>query len=168
MKEINVNELTDNLIECIGKEWMLVTSGTPQKFNTMTASWGGTGVLWGKPVAFIFIRPERYTFQFIEQNEWVTLSFLGAEHKDVHKVCGSQSGRDTDKVKATGLVPVTTAHGGITFEQSRLTLECRKLYADLIEPEHFIDQSLIDRWYGPSHGGFHKMYVLEIVGIWQK
>ena len=109
MKELNVSELTDNLFDAIGKEWMLVTAGTPEKFNTMTASWGGTGVLWGKPVAFVFIRPERYTYEFIEAGETLTLSFLGADHKDVHKVCGSTSGRTTDKVKAAGLHPFFTS-----------------------------------------------------------
>ena len=139
MKEIKVNELTDNLFEAISKEWMLVT--------------------------FIFIRPERYTFEFIEQNDYLTLSFLGEAHKDVHKVCGSKSGRDIDKVKETGLLPLFTENGGITFEQSRLTFECKKLYADMIDPENFIDKNTIDKWYGGAHGGFHKMYVVEIVKV---
>lgn len=103
MKEINVSQLQDNLFDAIGKEWMLVTAGTAEKFNTMTASWGGTGILWGKPVAFLFIRPERYTYEFIEKGETLTLSFLGEENKDIHKVCGSKSGRDTDKIAETGL-----------------------------------------------------------------
>lgn len=77
MKEINVSELKDNMFDAISKEWMLVTAGTQEKFNMMTASWGGTGVLWAKPVAFIFIRPERYTYQFIEEGETLTLSFPG-------------------------------------------------------------------------------------------
>lgn len=168
MKEIKVNELSDNLFECISKEWMLVTAGTKEKFNTMTANWGGTGYLWNKLVAFVFIRPERYTFEFVEQSDFLTLSFLGEEHKDIHKICGSKSGRDMDKVKATGLVPLFTPSGSITFEQSRLTFECKKLYADLIKPEDFIDKSIIDKWYGGAHGGFHKMYVVEIVNVLKK
>lgn len=168
MKEIKVSELTNNMFDTIGKEWMLVTAGTEDKFNMMTASWGGTGILWGKPVAFIFIRPERYTYEFIEKCDRLTLSFLGEEYKDVHKVCGSKSGRDTDKVAATGLKPYITEQGNITYEQARLMLECRKLYADMIRPEHFMDASLVERWYGESHGGFHKMYVLEIEHIWVK
>ena len=92
--------------------------------------------LWNRPVAFIFIRPERYTFDFIEQNDYLTLSFLGEEHKEVHKICGSKSGRDMDKVKATGLSPLFTENGSIIFEQARLTFECKKLYADLIKPRN--------------------------------
>ena len=165
MKKIEVKELKDNMFETISKEWMLVTAGTKDKFNTMTANWGGIGFLWNKPVAFIFIRPERYTFDFIEQNDYLTLSFLGEEYKDVHKICGSKSGRDIDKVKATGLQPLFTENGSITSEQARLTFECKKLYAYMIKPEDFIDQSIIDRWYGEAHGGFHKMYVVEIVNV---
>ncbi len=166
MKEITVSELTDNMLEAIGKEWMLVTAGTPDKFNAMTASWGGVGVLWGKPVAFVFIRPERYTYEFIERGDHLTLSFLGEAHRDILKTCGTLSGRDTDKVAATGLEPVFTPEGNVSFRQARLTLECRKLYADDIRPERFTDPELLTRWYG-SHGGFHRMYIVEIEHVWQ-
>ncbi|MCI5581972.1 MAG: flavin reductase [Phocaeicola plebeius] len=165
MKELSMSELTDNMVEAIGKEWMLVTAGTPEKFNTMTASWGGTGVLWGKPVAFVFIRPERYTYEFTEAGDGLTLSFLGAAHKKVHQVCGSTSGRTTDKVAAAGLHPVFTPDGNVCFEEARLVLECKKLYADNLRPEGFTDPSLIDRWYN-GHGGFHRMYVAAIEHIW--
>lgn len=162
MREISVSELKDNMFDAIGKEWMLVTAGTPEKFNMMTASWGGTGILWGKPVAFIFIRPERYTYEFIEKGDKLTLSFLGEAHREIHKICGSKSGRDIDKVAASGLKPYVTENGNIAYEQARLVLECKKLYADFIEADNFVDKLLISRWYGEGHGGFHKMYILEI------
>lgn len=162
MREISVSELKDNMFDAIGKEWMLVTAGTPEKFNMMTASWGGTGILWGEPVAFIFIRPERYTYEFIEKGDELTLSFLGEAHREIHKICGSQSGRDIDKVAASGLKPYVTEEGYIGYEQARLILECKKLYADFIEADNFVDKLLINRWYGEEHGGFHKMYILEI------
>ena len=106
MKKLEVKDLKENFFEAIGKEWMLVTAGTKEKFNTMTASWGGIGWLWNKPVAFVFIRPERYTYEFVEKNDYLTLSFLGEENKKIHAVCGSKSGRNMDKVKETGLKPV--------------------------------------------------------------
>ena len=105
MKKLEVKDLKENFFEAIGKEWMLVTAGTKEKFNTMTASWGGIGWLWNKPVAFVFIRPERYTYEFVEKNDYLTLSFLGEENKKIHAVCGSKSGRNIDKVKETGLKP---------------------------------------------------------------
>lgn len=168
MKRIEVKELSENYFEVIGKEWMLVTAGSKENFNTMTASWGGIGWLWNKPVAFVFIRPERYTYEFIENSDYLTLSFLGVENKKIHAVCGSKSGRNTDKVKETGLVPVFTEQGNVLFEQARLSLECKKLYTGGINPESFIDKSLIDTWYGGSHGGFHHMYIVEIKSIWER
>ena len=155
MKEIKVNELTDNLFETISKEWMLVTAGTKDKFNTMTANWGGAGFLWNRPVAFIFIRPERYTFDFIEQNDYLTLSFLGEEHKEVHKICGSKSGRDMDKVKATGLSPLFTENGSITFEQARQETVCRSDQArKLYRQEH----------YGPMVWGITRWFSQDVCG----
>ena len=116
MKPIAIKDLSENFFEVIGKEWMLVTAGNKDHFNTMTASWGGIGFLWNKPVVYVFIRPERYTFEFIEKSEYFTLSFLGEENRAIHKICGSKSGREVDKVKETGLKPVITEKGNILFE----------------------------------------------------
>lgn len=169
MNKINVSELKDNFFDAIGKEWMLVTSGSIDKFNTMTASWGCIGWLWNKPVAVIFIRPERYTHEFVEHNDTLTLSFLGnaPEMRKAYNFCGSKSGRDYDKAAETGLKPVATENGSVAFEQSRLTLECRKMYKDAIKPDHFIDPG-ISKWYGEGHGNYHDVYVLEILNAYVK
>ena len=106
MKAINPNEIKDNFIELIGKEWMLVSAGDKEKFNMMTASWGGVGVLWNRPVVFAFIRPERYTREFIDAKNEFTITFLGPEHRKAHSICGSKSGREIDKVERGVLVPV--------------------------------------------------------------
>ncbi|MCD8080362.1 MAG: flavin reductase [Bacteroides sp.] len=169
MKQIAIQELTDNFIESIGKEWMLVTAGNTGSFNTMTASWGGIGYIWNKPVVFVFIRPERYTYEFTEKSEYLTLSFLGEENKAIHKVCGSKSGRDTDKVAETGLKPIATEKGNVIFEQGRLQLECRILYKQFLEKDNFLQPELYQRWYNQGHGdNLHKMYVAEIVNVWSK
>ena len=107
MKKIEVSELTENFFETISKEWMLVCAGDANRYNMMTASWGGIGWLWNKPVAFVFIRPERYTFEFTENNDFMTLSFLGKSSKarEVYNLCGSKSGRDIDKTLESGLTP---------------------------------------------------------------
>ncbi len=97
MERIEINQLSENFIEAVGKEWMLITAGVLENFNMMTASWGGMGYLWNKPVAFIFVRPERYTYEFIEKSDYFTLSFLGKLRK-VYNICGSKSGRDIDKL----------------------------------------------------------------------
>jgi flavin reductase (DIM6/NTAB) family NADH-FMN oxidoreductase RutF len=166
MKKIDLTTLTDNVFNLIGKEWLLITAGDKNGFNTMTASWGCIGWLWNRPVAVVFIRPERYTHLLAEQNDHFTLSFLGNgdEAREIYNLCGSKSGRDCDKIKESGLQPIETESGNIAFTQSRLTLECRKLYKDSIKPECFIDNS-ISKWYGEK-GGYHDAYILEIVNAY--
>ena len=167
MKAIQPNRITDNFIEIIGKEWMLVGAGDREKMNMMTASWGGVGFLWNRPVVFVFIRPERYTRRFVEAKGAFTLSFLGEEHKKAHAICGSKSGRDIDKVAATGLTPFFTEAGNPGFEEARLMLECKTLYVSEMEKSHFLDPALYERWYNASQGEPHYIYVAEITGAWE-
>jgi flavin reductase (DIM6/NTAB) family NADH-FMN oxidoreductase RutF len=157
-------QLHENFFSALDDEWMLITAGTPEKYNTMTASWGNTGILWNKPVAICYIRPQRYTFQFAEKSEHFTLSFLQPGNDGTLDFCGTHSGRDIDKARQTGLTPLATPAGNVTFEQSRLVLECRKLYADFLRPEHFTDETLIARHYPKKD--LHKFYIGEIVGCW--
>ena len=103
MKKIEPKEIQDNAVQLIGDDWMLVTAGSPEHFNMMTASWGGLGFMWKKPVAFVVIRPQRHTFRFIEAGDELTLSFFSHEYHKALTVCGTTSGRDTDKVAASGL-----------------------------------------------------------------
>ena len=153
---------------CHGALCMAV-SGSADHFNTMTASWGGLGFLWNKPVAFVFVRPERYTHDFIEANDRLTLAFLGEEGRDALKYCGSHSGRDADKMAATGLTPLTVADDAVTFAQARLTLVCRKLYKDAMRAEAFIDKACLERWYNDQPGGgLHDVYVVEIEAVYER
>ena len=97
----------------IGKEWALLTAGSKEKANTMTISWGGVGVLWGKNVAFVFVRDSRYTKELIDKNEFFSLSFLSEKYRDALNYCGSHSGRDeNDKISAAGLT-LTSRHNGM-------------------------------------------------------
>lgn len=158
-KETTPEFLTDNPFKLIGKDWMLITAGTPASFNTMTASWGGLGVLWEKRVAFCFIRPTRYTYEFVERSDTFTLSFFEERHRKALSFCGSHSGRDTDKIKKTGLTPANQG-GFVYFDEARLVLACRKLYFQDISPEHFLDQAINDMY---PQRDYHRMYVGEIV-----
>lgn len=167
MRKIAWSSVHENVIDLISKEWMLVTAGTADRFNTMTASWGGVGFLWGKPVAFVFIRPERYTHEFVEANSRLTLSFLGDNCREAYQLCGTKSGRDTDKVKESGLQPIETETGSITFAQARLVLDCRKLYKTSIVPQGVLDAAIVDRWYNDKPGGgYHDLYVVEIEQVY--
>ena len=166
MKKTNYEILgKEDALNLIGKQWMLVTAGTSESFNTMTASWGGLGWLWNKPVAFVFIRPERFTHGFIEASDCMTLSFYGEEYREALKICGTMSGRDTDKVAATGLTPVELESGNMTFGEARLTLDCRKLFKTSMQEANFIDKELLEMWYG-AHGGLHDVYVVEIENVY--
>ena len=157
-----------NAFDLIGKEWMLVTAGNKEKLNTMTASWGGIGWLWNKPVAFVFVRPERYTHDFIEREGRLTLSFYKEEFRSILQFCGTKSGRDVDKVKETGLKPVVLESGAMTFSEARLTLDCRKLFKSSMAEANFIDKSILEKWYRPQPGGsLHDVYVVEIEGVYE-
>jgi flavin reductase (DIM6/NTAB) family NADH-FMN oxidoreductase RutF len=168
-KEILPYELTSNPFTMIGKDWMLVSAADStdkalfgKNYNTMTASWGGVGVLWNKPVAFVFIRPERNTYLFTEDSEHMTLSFFGGEMRDALTFCGRNSGRDVDKAEKCGLTPVfeAEAHGrSVYFEEASCVLKVRRLYGDSIKTDKFYDEAPLDFY---RTDGLHKMYVCEI------
>ena len=159
-KEITPYDMDENAIDLIGRQWMLVTAGNIKSFNTMTAAWGGIGFLWNVPVSYIFIRPQRYTYEFTEKNQYFTLSFFDKEYKQALIYCGTKSGRDVDKMKETGLIPITTKNGNITFEQARLVIECEKIYYDDSKPEYFFDKSIDKNYPGKD---YHRMYIGKIV-----
>lgn len=108
-QEIDIRGIKENAIRLIRDEWALITAGDQKKWNTMTVSWGGIGELWGKDVAMIFIRPQRYTYEFIEREDYFTMSFFEKEYKKALSLCGSKSGRDIDKAKEAGLTPFFSA-----------------------------------------------------------
>ncbi len=160
LRTLDPEGLTDNPFRLIGKDWMLITAGTIRSWNTMTASWGGFGILWHKPVAFVFIRPTRHTYGFVERHAEFTLSFFEESHRDALTLCGAKSGRDTDKADETGLVPVEGSPGTVHFEQARLVIECRKLHAQDIDPAGFLAPSIRENY---VDGDYHRMYVGEIL-----
>lgn len=163
--QIDPAEIKDNLIRLIASDWMLVTAGTPEKFNTMTANWGGMGYLWNKNVVFVFVRPERYTYGFIENTEGFTLTFFDEKYRDALNLCGVKSGRDCDKVAATGLTPCFTQSGYPAFAEAGLVLECRKLYSEQLKREKFLDEEPLNTHYR-TKGGLHKVYIAEITHAW--
>ena len=149
-----------NAIKMIGDDWTLITAEKADgTVNTMTASWGFMGVLWNKPVCAVFIRPQRHTLGFVEEADRITLSFFDEEYRGALRLCGTKSGRDTDKIAEAGL---TVAHVGDVpcFEQAKTVLVCRKLYADAIHPEGFVDPALDAANY--AKGDYHRVFVCEI------
>ncbi|MEW5845782.1 MAG: flavin reductase [Bacteroidota bacterium] len=164
-KFISPFELSENTFDLLDNQWMLILAGSKEKHNSMTASWGGFGILWNKPVAFIFIRPQRYTLQFVEQNEYFTLNFFDEKWRSALELCGSKSGRDIDKTKAAGL-SVSNLQSAIAFNEARLVIECRKLYIDDIKPENFLDKGIIEKHYPKSD--FHRLFIAEISSVYKE
>ena len=164
--EIDPKQISDNFIKAIGSDWALVTAGDHVEQNTMTVSWGGVGVMWNYPVAIVVIRPQRYTFEFTERCDKLTLSFLPKQYRKALTYCGTHSGRDEDKISNAGLSVTFTEEDTPAIAEARLVLECRKLYTDTIKAENFIEQGIVERWYPESD--FHKVYVLQITNAYIK
>ncbi len=151
-KEISAKEIDKNLISAIADEWMLISAGNQNNYNMMTASWGFMGEMWGNDTAIAMIRPQRYTMEFVEKQDYYALSFYG-NNKDIHKICGSQSGRDVDKTSLTGLIPVFSDNT-VYFEQARLVIICKKQYIQELREDCFVDKTPL-KWYQDKD--YHKM-----------
>ena len=163
-REISVEELKDNPFTLINKDWMLITAGNREKHNTMTASWGGVGELWGRYVSTIYIRPQRYTLEFVEREDYYSLCFFGPDCRQALNLCGSKSGREIDKDAATGLTPCFD-EAAPYYEQARLVFLCRKLYRQNLEEGCFLDKGLLEKWYDND---LHRMFIGEIVKVLEK
>lgn len=165
LKEISIDDLSFNPFNKIGKEWFLITSGNISNYNTMTASWGMMGFLWGKPVINCFVRPQRYTFDFIENNDLFTISFFENDKKDALTFCGTKSGRDYDKAKETGLTPLDVDNC-VTFSEASLVFVCKKMYTQNFEKNNFLQNENVEKWY--ANNDFHKSYIGEIIKVYSK
>lgn len=155
--------LEGNVFSMVGDRWMLITAGRKDHCNTMTASWGGLGIMWGMPVAVCGIRPQRYTRAFMEENDYYTLAFFPPEFRKELSLCGSKSGRDVDKLEACGFTVAEGAGGAPYFEQADLVLVCRKVYRQDLDPACFTDGAPDEKWYPGKD--YHRMYTGEIVEV---
>lgn len=164
LKEISLNELKFNPWEKIAKQWFLITSGDEKSFNTMTASWGFMGEMWGKNVFEAVVRHNRHTFGFMENNELFTISFLPEEKRDALKFCGANSGRDCNKSEKAGLTPVHL-DGTTAFEEAELVFVCKKIYSADFNLEKLPDDERA-KWYGKDP--VHRQYIGEIVKVYSK
>lgn len=160
LKKCELKDLEKNVFTMIGEQWMLVSAGTPSHCNTMTASWGGLGVLWGSDVATIYIRPQRYTYGFIEESGYFTLSFFSEAYRKQLALCGAKSGRDTDKIRECGFTVASGEGDAPYFEEAELVLVCKKVYYQDLDPAHFLDESICKHY---ENHDYHRMYIGEIV-----
>ena len=154
-------EFTTDILSVFDKKWALLTAGDSESFNTMTISWGGLGTISGKPVATVYVRTSRYTHDFMDANEFFTVSFYPEEYKQILGVLGSKSGRDMDKMKESGLTPVK-AGGSMSFKEAEVTLVCRKLFKQLLDVANMPADVAKAMYEGQAP---HDMYIGEIVEI---
>lgn len=162
--EINPKQISENMFQLIGDDWYLLTSGDKNGYNTMTASWGTAGILWGKPVAVSYVRPQRYTYEFMEKNDCYTLSFFDDAYRPALNFCGSKSGRDYDKAKETGLTPCFV-DGTVCFQEAKLVLVCKKMYSQDLDPSRFLVPEIEKNY---ANRDYHRMYIGEILKVYSK
>ena len=157
-KEINIRDINQSAVKMISDDWALVTASADGVSNSMTVSWGGIGEIWGKDVVYIFIRPQRYTYELLEKTDVFSMSFFGGEYKKELGYFGKNSGRNGDKYAATGL-NTFELDGVAAIEQAKINLICRKLAYQDIDPKGFIDESIESNY----NGDYHRVYIAEIV-----
>ena len=161
-KEIKPEELNKSTFKLIGKDWMLITSEKNNKVNTMTASWGGFGVMFNKNVVYIVIRPQRYTKEFVDNSDTFSLTFFDESFRKQLTYLGTVSGKDEDKISKSNL---TVQHEGNTpyFEEANTAIICKKIYAQDFKPECFTSSELEEKIY--PERDYHTFYIAEVEKI---
>lgn len=163
-KQITPDKIPGNIYKMLSENWMLVCAGNQEKFNMMTASWGGLGHLYNKPVTFCFINPTRHTYQLLEDNDTYTLCFFTEAYREALNYCGTHSGKNEDKVKGSGLTPMLTPSGSTAYSEAWMIIECKKLVAQSFSPEIIFNPETKSKW-GEAR---HKMFIGEILNVWVK
>ena len=155
---------TTDIFDLFSHQWALVSAGEIDDYNAMTIAWGGMGTLWGRPVVTVYVNPARYTYSYMEKNDYFTVSIYPEECRPALQVMGTKSGRDGDKAAMAGLTPVAVEHG-TTFKEATKTFICRKIFYGDLDREGS-DKEIYDRMYnGVRLSETHRMYIGEVVGV---
>ena len=164
-KPIDVTDLQVRSHELWSEQWLLLTAGdfAGGRFNTMAVGWGSLGTMWGKPFAQVVLRPNRYTREFMEEYHTFTLCAFPPEYRKAVSLLGSKSGRDGDKIAESGLTPAaSTAVAAPCYAEAELVLECRKIYWQDMDPDHFLDSTIALNY---TEKDYHRIYYGEIVAV---
>jgi len=164
-KEIPFDQFMVKASDVWDTGWFLLASGDfkLKHYNCMTVSWGGFGTMWNLPIAMVVVRPTRYTFEFINRYDSFSLCAFSREYRKALSLLGSMSGRDGDKIAASGLIPTAAARiASPVFEQAELRIECRKLYWQDFDPSHFLDSRIQENY---ASRDYHRMFYGEIVSV---
>ena len=154
-QEIAPTEIGLNPVQMIDRDWLEVSAGKEGKMNLMTISWGSIGELWGMPIFIVYVSTSRYTHQFMEENDYFTVTHFPASMRDKLSYLGSVSGRDEDKVAGAGLTVEFTELGNPIYAEADLAIECKKLYAQQFDAELLPAEQR--EWYEKSGLGLHYM-----------
>lgn len=163
----DLKSLTPEIFRVFGSQNALLTAGDKSGCNTMTIGWCQLGSLWSIPVCTVYVRPERYTYQFMEESRYFTVSVLPEDAGKITAYCGSRSGRDTDKIRDCGLTLCYGAGDAPFFDESQWALVCEKLYAQDLAPEHMVVPGPIEKYYG-AYGGWHRSYIGRVVEVYRR
>ncbi|HPX32796.1 MAG TPA: flavin reductase family protein [Erysipelotrichaceae bacterium] len=153
-----------NPFEKFYQHWALVTAGKKDHFNTMTVAWGSMGTVWSRPIVTIYIKPCRYTYNFLNENDYFTVSFYDEKYKKDMSILGTKSGKDTDKIALTSLTPVEV-NGSMSFEEANCTIVLKKIYYQDMDINQ-MPSAVVNRYYTEELP--HRMYIGEVVEIIEK
>lgn len=164
MERIRFDQLELNPFSTIGEDNFLITAGTKEKWNTMTAGWGGFGFVWNRPSVFIFVRESRYTLEFLDKYDSFSLSFFENSEDSLRilKEAGMKSGRNYSKMSELGLDPVVL-DDTICFKQANMSITCKKALKTLLSGDTFIDRGALSHY---PQGDWHYLFIGEIDGIY--
>lgn len=165
-KEITAQEIDTNAVKLFADNWMILSAGKKSDMNMMTIAWGGLGELWSKPVVTVYVSTSRYTYKYMEENDYFTVTSFPEAYKDKLQYLGTVSGRDEDKLKGSGLTAEFTDLGNPIYKEANLAIECKKIYCHQFDKNNIpLEQR---KWYDESKTGVHVMYIGEIVHVWKK
>ena len=154
-------EFNTEIFSQFDKKWALLSAGDKENHNTMTISWGGMGTLWSRPVVTVYVKPIRYTYNFLNENEYFTISFYEDKYKDAMSFMGNNSGRDIDKDKESGLT-IKELNKAITYNEAEVTILCKKIYSQDFNIDN-MPKEIVDHYYSIEEP--HRLYVGQVVDI---
>ena len=167
-KKVQPAELTDNVFKLVGEDYTVITSGEGEKYNSMTASYGGWGRLFEEPVTWCFLRANRYTLELMKESKTYTMTYFADEYKDQVMYFGSVSGRDSEKMKNHKLTPVQTPDGTPAYKEAKLIVECKLMEVTTVNPADFYmekGKSFVEEAYAEAKD-YHKLVFGQITNVW--
>ena len=169
-KQVDPAVATGNVFKLVGQDFTVITAGTELNYNSMTASWGGWGILFNEPTTWCMLRANRYTLEYIRKENLYTMCYFDDVYKDQVMLFGSASGRDSDKMKRHTLTPVETPERAIAYKEAKLILECELVEVTTVHPDDFLtadSRTFITEAYAEAHD-YHKLVFGKIIGMWVK